>query len=172
MDKIKDYDKYVSYPNFEAAKKGQDCETVTENKALDTFGGKKAISKKTVFLKASNNKYVCADESLGDLVYANKDIPSLWETFTLVTFNNNECALISFKDKFLTTDIQQGDKIIADRAVLGGWEVFTFEERADKAIVLKGVNGKYLSVDPNTLQLSAKSESPGTMETFTLIIKE
>ena len=171
MEKIPDYEKYVSYPNFDAAKKGEDCETVVENKVRDNFYGKKVISRKTVYLKTSNNLYVSADESMNDIVVANKENANTWETFTLIIFSNNECALLSFKDLFLSTEIHQKGELTATRKDMGAWELFVMEKLADNFIALKGVNNKYLTVDEASKQVIAKSDSIGAAEKFLVIDK-
>lgn len=171
MDKIPDYEKYVSYPNFDEAKKGNDCDIVIENKDRDSFGGKKVIKKQQVQLKAFNNKFVCADESMKDVLFANKESGNTWETFTLITFENNECALLSFKNKFLSTELHEKCQLTATRDALGPWETFKLERLADNTIALKGSNNKYFYVDPISFELISKSDTLGNIEKFILILK-
>lgn len=171
MDKVADYDQYVSFPNFDAAKKGLDCETVEENKDRVSFNGKMVVSKKLIQLKASNGKFVCADESRGDLVVADKDVASTWETFTLLEFANKECALLSFKDKFFSTELNSKCEISANRTGLGGWEIFRLESLPDNTIAFKAVNNKYLCVSTGVNEVSAISDTLGTNAKFVLVYK-
>lgn len=171
MEKVPDYENYVSYPNFEAAKQGLDCETVTENKDRNEIAGRKVLSKKLIALRAFNNKFVCADEGKFDRIYASQEKPSLWETFTLIMFNGNECALVSYKDKFVSAELQSKNELSANRRDLGGWEIFSIEEQPDKTIALKGANGKYVSVNPESLQLISESDVVTENGKFTIIMK-
>lgn len=171
MDKIPDYEKYVSYPNFDEAKKGNDCDVVIDNKERDSFNGKKVVKKQQVQLKAINNKFLCADESLKDVVFANKDNASTWETFTLITFENNECAILSFKNKFLSTELQEQNQITATRDALGSWETFKIFDLGNGTVAFTAVNGKYLSIDEKTQQILAFSDSIKEPEKFVLVFK-
>lgn len=131
--------------------------------------GKREKSRTTIYLKAFNGKYVCADEGLNNMVAANKEKPSTWETFTLIIFDNNECAIRSFKNLFLSADSGHQNEITATKTKVDSWETFTIINLDSNHVAFKAANGKYLSVDEKSLQLFAGADSVGHSENFQLI---
>ena len=133
--------------------------------------GKREINRKLIHLKATNDKYVCADKTLNNFVVANRDNAWLWETFTLIQFENNECAILAYDNHFLCAEIDKQNEITATRANVSTWETFTIIELGDNYVAFKAVNGKYLSLDEKSLQLFAIRDTIGRMEKFKLLMK-
>jgi hypothetical protein len=81
-------------------------------------------SESKVALRVSNGKYMKAQNNGGSTLDATADVPSLWETFTLVSGSNG----ISFRagsGHYLCADLDQGGKLLANRSGIGAWETFT-----------------------------------------------
>jgi hypothetical protein len=168
MEKIPDFDSYVSWPNYDEAKKGNRCDIPAVKeipKVAEKDQGKK------INIMAANGKYLCADETLKSNVVANRDQAGSWEEFYLITLNENECAIRSNKLLYLSTELNQQKEITATRKDLGAWETFTFVDLGNSMAAFKAVNGKYLSLDKNTLQILAIADSVGEQEKFKLIYK-
>jgi hypothetical protein len=125
----------------------------------------------SVNIKAANQKYVCADLSQNNLVVANRDDASAWETFIIVNLENNKCAIRSFNFRFLCPELNHQNEITATRDKIAGWETFTLVKLDSNYVAFKAANEKYLSVDEKSFQLFARSDSIGRKERFELIIK-
>lgn len=124
---------------------------------------------KTIRLKTINGKYVCADETINNLVFANRDIAAEWEIFSLILLGKNECAIRAYDKRFLSAELGQRDEITAIREKIGSWETFTLVRIDSNHVAFKAANGKYLSVDEKSLQLYAKGDVIGRQEIFELI---
>lgn len=122
-------------------------------------------------LKASNGKFVCDDDSKNDILIANRKNPLRWETFTLITLENNKYGLISFKNKFITTEIDKKNEIMASRSKLQGLGKFTLQRIDYNHFAIKAVNNKYITLDTNTGQLFATATTVGENEIFELVYK-
>ncbi|HXU26448.1 MAG TPA: hypothetical protein VN698_04390, partial [Bacteroidia bacterium] len=120
--------------------------------------------KNQINLMASNQKYVCTESK--DMVVANRDGVGAWETFTLLTLNNNECALQAYNKSFLSVDVAKHNEIIAPAEKMGKKEKFTLVELSDGYVAFKAFNQKYISIDPKTNRLSATADSIGNNEKF------
>ncbi|MBI5218444.1 MAG: hypothetical protein HY958_05890 [Bacteroidia bacterium] len=180
INKIADYDSFVDWPNYEKAKfgdkyvkpaetKNEQKITPDENRTIQDNPIK--TNGKLIYLKASNNKFVCADAGRGKIVVADKEKASLWETFSLQMMENNKCIIRSFENKFLSADIGSKCDVTAFRDKAQAWEIFTIEKPDSDYIALKAANGKYLTVDEKTLQLFARNNTIGRQEKFKMIIK-
>lgn len=175
LDTIPDSNPHIRGANYRAAMKGMDCETpawanLEDNQPpVNIAAGKTELSRRTIQLKAFNGKYVCADESAGNIVIANRDTALGWETFTLVIFENRECALLSSNNKYFSVLLEKQNAIAAVQVNAGKQEVFLMEEPDKGRITFKAPNGKYLGVDEVSLQLHAGSTSIGKQEKFELI---
>lgn len=159
LEKIPDYEQYVSYPNFEQAKKGNSSEPDQQGPQ-----GKREPIEKIISFKGMNNKYLSVESD--SLVYANKDAASTWESFHLTDLGNNHWAIQAHTGLYLCTEMNNQKEITASRNSIGDWETFTIENTADGFIALKGANNKYLSADEKTLQVFSKSDSLGINEKF------
>ena len=122
-------------------------------------------------LKAFNNKYVCADAYQKNIIIANRDVASTWETFLFLQLEDNKCAIYSYENKFLSAELSQQNEITATRGHLADWEKFELIKLDSIHVAVKAANGKYLSVDEKSLQLFANSDSIGKQEKFEMIMK-
>ncbi|TAL62535.1 MAG: hypothetical protein EPN85_02530 [Bacteroidetes bacterium] len=174
MAQVKDFDNMVSYPNYDEAGKGNDCEaagsanTGIDNKAWQAYN-RTEVSRKTIQLKAANGKYVCADEAANNIVIANRDTALGWETFTLLLFEKNECAVRAANGQFFCAELNLQSQVTASRNNIGNWETFSLEQLDSNYAAFKAANGKYLSVDERSSQLFALGETIGDREKFEII---
>jgi len=120
-------------------------------------------------LKGSNGKYVCADAARNDLVVADRQAASCWETFALLHLDNDKYAIYSYANKFLTAELANHNEITATRKEIADWEVFLMTRTDSGYVAFQAANGKYLSLDEKTLQLYANGESLGKQEKFLLV---
>jgi len=176
MSKVSDYDQWVKSPDAESALKGRRSDRQLNNASPgpveNNFAGKKIIEKKTIYIKATNNKFICDDESKNDLLFADRDRPDSWETFSLIRFEKDQCAIQSNSGHFLSVEIGSQKEITATRTAVAGWETFTMIHLENNLVAFKAVNGNYVSVDEKNLQLFATENSIGRLGKFELIEKK
>ena len=127
------------------------------------------MSRRNINLRAFNGKYVCADASFYNLVLANRDNAWEWETFLMIEYKNDQCALRSFRAHFLSPELNNNAEISATHMSIDKWEVFTMVDHGNNVISLMAFNGKFLTVDEKTLQLFANSDTIGEREKFEII---
>ncbi|MHB8261262.1 MAG: fascin domain-containing protein [Bacteroidia bacterium] len=127
---------------------------------------KKEIGRLCVYIKAPNNKYVCDGDEVKHVLVADRNKAGNWETFTLILFENNECAIRSYTNKFLTAELSSWTEITANRTAFGGWETFTLTNLPDGYVALKAANGKYLSLDTKYPDIYAGGNVIGVNEKF------
>jgi hypothetical protein len=169
---ISDYNKYVSHPDYDEAKKGNSCEPKpVKRELIKLLNNEIETDRKLILLKAFNNKFVCADKVSDYHLFANRDNGWDWETFTLIMFGKNDCAIRSFDNHYLSVELQQQNEITATRTKPDYWETFFLVNLDNNLVAFKAVNGKYLSVDENTFQLFARSDAVGKKEKFQLMSK-
>ncbi len=120
--------------------------------------------KKIICLKAFNGKYICVSPSSDQVVLASSDKAS---KLTLIEKNSCKIAVDSL---FFCTELGKQNQITASRKIAREWETFTRIELDSNFVAFKAVNGKYLSVDPRSLKLSANSDSIGNQEKFKISI--
>ncbi|MEP7171036.1 MAG: hypothetical protein ABI855_16840, partial [Bacteroidota bacterium] len=123
-------------------------------------------------LKASNNKYVCADSTHDSLIFANSKYGGERATFSLVNFKDRKSSLFSYTNKFLSVETGHETEITAKRTAIGEWETFIMIDLRASTIALKASNNKYLTVDEKSLQLFARGDSIGRNEKFKVIYVE
>jgi hypothetical protein len=179
LDPVPGYDAMARSPNYEEAKKGNDYDApYSANKAVQNTPPAQAIitkketGRKTIQLKAANGKYVCADQGIKDSpIVANRDSAQGWETFTLILFENNECAMMASNNKFFGAELDLRNEINATKDHLFKWETFSLTEIDKTHLAFKAANGKYLSLDEGSSKLYASGESIGKNERFEMILK-
>jgi len=132
--------------------------------------GRKEERRKTIHLKTINGKYVCADNALNNSVIANRDNGWRWETFTLIIFENNKCAIRAFNNNFWSAESGEDNRISAKRAYVYDSETFLMVELDNNFVAFKAANGKYLTVDEKSSQLFAMADSIGDPEKFLLVV--
>jgi len=133
---------------------------------------KKDKSRTKINIKASNEKYICADLANNYLVVANRDTALEWETFILFMFENNKCSIRSSEGKYFSAELSKNNEIYPNRVEMSEWETFTLIQHENNLVSFKAANGKYWSVDAETKQIFAIADSIGENETFEMIKKE
>ena len=132
---------------------------------------RKIQSVKLIQLKAINNKYVCADGMLNNIIIANRDKASTWETFSLIMFENNECAIKAYDEHYFSIELNQQNEITANEKVGNSVEIFTIVTIDTNYVAFKATNGQYLSFDEKTFRINAIGEAIGNNEKFKMINK-
>lgn len=172
MDKIAGYDRYVSFPNFEAAKRGEDCETpVTTASAAPAQQIPLQTNEKVINIKASNGKFLCDDENKNFVIYANRDIAQGWETFRITYLDNNRCTIQSENGLYFTAELDKSNRISGGRPKASDWETFIIEKQDDNTVAFRASNGKYWSLNLATSEIIAKADIAGPREKFEISIK-
>jgi len=175
LGRVEGYDNMARSPNYDEAKKGNDYDLQTTDNGSTQHNkppvyNKTAVNTQTIQLKAANGKYVCADLGLtNQAVIANRDSAQGWETFTLLLFDKNECAIVACNNQFFCAELDLQKEITATRTNISNWETFVLVPVDSTHVAFKAANGKYLSLDEKTLQLYARSESLGEQEKFEMI---
>jgi hypothetical protein len=129
------------------------------NKIQKIYGYTGFPSKRLIYLKSATGKYLCADESMNNLLVVNRDKVGAWELFELKLLNPNQCCLITNNKKYFSSELYEGGKISAVRTELGEWEKFTLIKQGSSQIALKDINGKFVCLQESTKQLIANSDS-------------
>jgi hypothetical protein len=165
LDKIKNFDDYVHVPNYDAARrvnkqasKNEKAEEQSIENIPYVLPDKKIQLRKQINLKASNNKFVCADGGLNYVIIADKDNASTWEQFELIEFEDGTSILIAYNNCFISAELNSKNELTAIRKNAWDWETFIIERRTNNLIAIKAFNGKYLSVDKITNQLFAVAD--------------
>jgi hypothetical protein len=144
-----------------ASKKGIDELVIEEVKSV--------CRDKIMFnLQSANSKFISADVGHNNILMANREKASEWESFSYFDLGENKIAISSFQDKFLSAELNNKNIITASRDKIGEWEVFAKTDLGDGYIAIKAANGKYLSFDEKTSQLFAIASSIGNKEKFKL----
>ncbi len=128
--------------------------------------GKKEKSRTHISLRASNNKYICAEEST---IIVNRDKPAGWETFLLIRFENNQATFKAHTGKFFCCELYKNGEINASKERSADWETFEITELDSNYVAFKAVNGKFLSLDKKSEQIFATADFVGKNEKFKLI---
>lgn len=169
---IDDFDKYLDWMDMGKATQGGKDKALSEK---ENFQNKSVVSEiknyKNMQLKAANNKFLCADKTINDIIIANRDNAFQWETFSLIPIEGDKYAIRAYDNRFLCAELNKLNIITATRTSIGAWETFTMVKTDDNFVTFKAVNGMYLSVDEKTLQIFAKNNSIGKWEKFEMINK-
>lgn len=138
------------------------------NQSLDNVSIINEISKNELFRKDVFIKFkdVYLSRNWDLTILADKNEPSLWETFTLVSFEDGDFALRTFEKLFVTTELNDKQQLFADRKQFGRWETIKTITLESNFVAFKAVNGKYWSVNPETLQIFATANEIGENEKF------
>ena len=136
-----------------------------QKKAPEFIVTEQALESAKVQLVASNGKFVCANKHKGDSLIANSENPWAWETFTLYIFKDKGCALLSSRELFVSV---LDDGVTADDQNKRKEEVFELV-KAGEFYAFKTKNGKYLSVNQETLKLNGNAQKIGENEKFKII---
>jgi hypothetical protein len=178
LDKIPDYDNFISWPNYEAAKKGlSEKESlnpvmnsdIPEKKIVVDHRGNTEKSREKINIIAPNGQYLCSDEGAGFNLLANREEPDTWETFSLISLGSSEYVLLNHKDLFFSVELNQEKELTANRELVGSWEIFTLVQLNQNEVAFQASNKKYLHLDEKTKRVLATADSIGKQETFKLI---
>lgn len=127
-------------------------------------------NKWTVYLKAANGKFVYPDASHNNILLANGDSVSLAGRFTLLrSWGDSRYAIYSGGNKYVSAELAKHNEITANRNNVSSWEIFKMIKLDSNHVAFKAANGKFLSVDPNSLQLLANGDSIGRSQKFEMI---
>ena len=165
-DEINHLESLYVHPNYEKAIIG--IRDLT-NGDLTTAANLEYTSAKRIKLKTINEKYVCADGSINNILIANRDTAKNWETFSLVLLENGKCAIQAYNNRFCCAELDHNNEITATREKIGAWETFSLITVGDTFVALKAVNNKFLSVDKISMHVFAKSDSIGKQEKLKMI---
>lgn len=176
LDKIEGFDELVHWPNYDEARRVKQVDSIKEKTEQTELGltlpDKKIQSRQKIILKASNNKFVCADGGRNHIIIADKDNASTWEQFELIEFEDGTSVLIAYNNCFISAELNSKNELTATRKNAWDWETFIIEKRTNNTIAIKAFNGKYLSLDKNTNELFAVEDSVGEYALFEIIIKD
>ncbi|CAF4995502.1 unnamed protein product [Rotaria sp. Silwood1] len=119
----------------------------------------------------ANGKFVCADNTGNSPLIANRDTPSTWETFDLITLNGDNVALKSHANGQYVCAENAGDgSLIANRTSISSWETFRKVDRGNGKVAFIAVNGKYICADNfGNSELTANRTTVDSWETFDLV---
>ncbi len=93
----------------------------------------------SIYLKACNGQYVCAEGGGGREVVANRPSPHQWETFVLtlppglsatvaiVPGKSTPVAFRAWNGQFVCAESGGGREVVANRGAVGPWETFSLE---------------------------------------------
>lgn len=128
-------------------------------------------NRKRIYFRSVNKKYFCTNAASTNLIFADRDVASLWEEFSLIQLTKEECMILSFDNHFLSVECDKQNELSARGTEVGEWAIFTVVPLENNFIALKAANGKYLSIDEGSLQLFAKAAFINNREKFEMVNK-
>jgi hypothetical protein len=106
------------------------------------------IKIETINLKSFNNKFVCIENNIA---IANRDNAHGWETFQLIIFNENICAIRAYNNRYLGVVPENDDQVKFLNTEFGAREKFQLVNLENNFVALRSTTGKYLRVEDNNL---------------------
>ena len=103
------------------------------------------------------------------LFSTNVELPGENETFILKKLHNGQYAITGTNKLYVSANLAKNGEISASEREMRLWETFTLIDLPNEFFAIKAANGKYISTDKNSLQLSAKSDVISDSETFEII---
>ncbi len=113
-----------------------------------------------VQLQAHNGQWVCAEGGGGREVVANRGVPGVWETFSLMPIqggglqDGSLVALQAFNGMYLCAEGGGGHQVVANRSARREWETFTLRRVAGPGplqpgdqVALQAYNGMYVCAE-------------------------
>jgi hypothetical protein len=155
--------------NFESLLRYPDYQNAVFDNNNDTKPA--VILKKTIIIKASNGKYISDNSNNNNLLFANKENPCLWETFTIILLDNGKCGIISYQNMYLSAMIESKNEITATISKMAPWETFELQKIDNNHFAIKAINDKYLTCDSVSNQIFANAKTIGKNEIFEIIVK-
>ena len=117
----------------------------------------------TIYLRASNNLYVCSENGT-QAMQCNRTAVGPWEQFTVVNAGGGKIALMN-GGKYVSSE-NGGQPITCNRVAIGAWEQFEWIVNANGSISLKGNNGKYISSENGTQAMTCNRTAIQGWEEF------
>lgn len=138
----------------------------------------------SVQLRANNGQYVCAENSGGDLLVVNRNVPLQWESFILINIQGTglqDGSLVAIKcnnGQFVSAENGGGSNVIANRNSIGDWETFTIKkvgggsiQTGDSVVFLCSDQVHYLTAEGGGgQQVVANRTAIGPWETFVVTV--
>ncbi len=122
--------------------------------------------KTAIFIKATNNKFVCSDKNLDSRLIANRDVVGQWETFSLLQLDDNHIVIQSYETRFLSAESSNNFELNTTKTKISKWEIFEIETLKDDFVAFKAANGKYLCLDEKSNLIFANKTTIGKTEMF------
>ena len=125
---------------------------------------------RSIALRASNGKYVCADGGGGHRLIADRDWIGAWETFKLIDLGDGNVALQANNGQYVCAEGGGGSSVVADRSHFDAWETFKLIDLGNGDVALQTNNNKYVCAEVgSSKQVVANRDTRGAWETFKLI---
>ena len=120
----------------------------------------------TVVIRASNGKYVVADQQI---IKADRAVAGAWEQFDMQDLGNGDVALQSWQGNFVSVQTQANSHLVANSPTIGATETFAYTDLGQNTFTLRcAANGLYVCADGSGTFLVADRQNPGPWETFTI----
>lgn len=104
------------------------------------------LSADTVYLMATNGAYVSVNIAEQDRAFADRQIPSTWETFVRLKLSPDHFAFLSHNGNFLSAATYADGTLSATSNELGDMGIFTLGQLTDTLVTLVADNGKYVQL--------------------------
>lgn len=127
--------------------------------------GREEMSNQPVYVKSANNRYLSVQSNLFLFAIDSTTLPP--QPFTLIMYDNHECAILSPDHHFLSAE-PGGNNVTSTRTTVGPWETFTLIESENNQVAFKAANNKFLTVVSATGQVFVTADSIGENEKFFL----
>lgn len=138
----------------------------------------------SIQLRANNGQYIAAENSGGELLVVNRNIPLQWESFIIVNIQGTvlqDGSLVGIKcnnGQFVSAENGGGSNVIANRDSLGPWETFTIKkvgggaiQTGDSVVFLCSNRVHYLTAEGGGgQQIVANRTAIGPWETFVVTV--
>ncbi len=119
-----------------------------------------------VYLKSGQNGYLDVQSMIFLFATGSFDTPAT--PFTLITYDNDECAILSPDRHFLSAELAANNDVTSTRTTVGDWETFTLIKLDSNRVAFKAANNKFLTVNKDTRQMFVTADSIGVNEQFIL----
>ncbi|MCC5610489.1 hypothetical protein LC612_28000 [Nostoc sp. CHAB 5834] len=142
------------------------------------------VANASVQLKGNNGQYVCAENSGGESLVVNRDVPLQWESFILINIQGTglqDGSLVAIKcnnGQFVSAQNGGGSNLIANANSIGPWETFTIKkigggtiQTGDSVVFLCNDKVHYLCAEGGGgQQVVANRTAIGPWETFVVTV--
>ncbi|XP_017219420.1 probable glucan 1,3-beta-glucosidase A isoform X1 [Daucus carota subsp. sativus] len=124
------------------------------------------------FKSVTSQKYVSSENGGGMNISVDRDVPSLWETFTLWRISETKFQFRTFQGQFLTYDAE-GNFVSATAQSPSATETFYLERNIDNRVHIRNNRGTYLQASSINQLTADYPGNPGWEDnaaTFQMII--